>query len=309
MQSLISNFFSKAFFIGYFLPAALFVVFHSILICFFEPKIYNYIKVKETLWSLDPECIIPLIIMTICFFSILFMALNRSFIRFLEGYHYFPCKKYFVKKKQSEFDEINNKINNCKRILKQNKQDERNWRIITKLSQKKSTSFPPKKEDILPTLFGNAIRSFEKYSEEVYGIDAIVMWPRILAVVPENFQRHINDAKSIVDFGVNCFYMLLSTIFACCYYTIETKNWKGGFLFIIVILSSKTLAYKLSVSSAIQWGYTVKAVFDLYRHDLLNKIGIYRNFNLEKQRKVWEKLNKIFLYHGDIKTIEEITRA
>ena len=45
-------------------------------------------------------------------------------------------------------------------------------------------NWPPRRDLVLPTRFGNVIRAFENYANRVYGPDGIATWPRLFGVLP-----------------------------------------------------------------------------------------------------------------------------
>jgi hypothetical protein len=74
--------------------------------------------------------------------------------------------------------------------------------------------YPDRRGLILPTRLGNVIRSFEYYSDREYGIDSQEIWPRLAAVIPEDYAVYVDDAKTIFDFMMNC--SLLSLLLSFC---------------------------------------------------------------------------------------------
>jgi hypothetical protein len=66
-----------------------------------------------------------------------------------------------------------------------------------------NTELPDREEFILPTRLGNVIRCFERYSFVAYGMDAIVLWPRLVAKIDAGFASTIDDTKTSLDFMVN----------------------------------------------------------------------------------------------------------
>src|SRR5258708_37349608 len=72
---------------------------------------------------------------------------------------------------------------------------------------------------VLPTRFGNVIRCFERYSTLAYGMDAIVLWPRLVAKIGSEFAATIDEAKTSLDFMLNC--SLLSSFIGLVLLSIE----------------------------------------------------------------------------------------
>src|SRR5262249_35598717 len=60
--------------------------------------------------------------------------------------------------------------------------------------------YPDAEEYVLPTQFGNIFRALEVYSRVVYGLDAIPAWPRLLAVLPDQFRKQLAEANSLLSF-------------------------------------------------------------------------------------------------------------
>src|SRR5215510_4647528 len=68
-------------------------------------------------------------------------------------------------------------------------------------------AYPDKRGIVLPTRLGNAIRSFEYYSDREYGIDSVEIWPRLVSVIPTDYAVSIDDTKTTFDFMMNCSFL------------------------------------------------------------------------------------------------------
>jgi hypothetical protein len=55
--------------------------------------------------------------------------------------------------------------------------------------------FPPRRERLLPTRLGNAIRAFEQHSNVRWGLDSVTIWPRIEALLSAEERERIVDSK------------------------------------------------------------------------------------------------------------------
>lgn len=71
--------------------------------------------------------------------------------------------------------------------------------IIRELAEE----FPDQESLLLPTPFGNVLRSFETFPRIIYGLDAIPAWVRLLGVMPKDYIELIECAKAQLDFWVN----------------------------------------------------------------------------------------------------------
>jgi hypothetical protein len=65
-----------------------------------------------------------------------------------------------------------------------------------RLRRESLLEYPEQRELVLPTRFGNVLRAFEMYAGNVYGVESIHAWPRLLAVVPSEYQTALADARA-----------------------------------------------------------------------------------------------------------------
>jgi hypothetical protein len=303
--------------------------------------------------------------------SVALAILNFQLLQFLEGYGLL-AKTFLLSNQRKKFDNLNDKVETIRSCLKYIKNDEneispkvkeeclklinekgkteikkvkdyRNNKPYQKLMEeyvrlmyRSRSEYPLKREHLLATSFGNAIRSFELYSYEVYGIDSIAVWPRILQFVPNEQKESIVYAKAQVIFAMNLFYVLIAVIIEYIAFSFLTMfspmilvllsfiiisavaAFEINLLYVLIIIIVEyfslslmpapfpmvwiplvliiftSLAYKLATNSSKKWGEEVKTVFDLYRYDLLEKMGFdIKNINEEE---TWMRLNKRFLY-------------
>jgi len=129
----------------------------------------------------------------------------------------------------------------------------------------------------------------------MYNIDSIAIWPHMMYILPDGQKSELNDTKSVVDFAVNILYISVILMLEYIVLSSYTKTTPIlGFIVLLIIVSS--LSYRLAISSSIQWGSYVKAVFDFYRHDLLQKMGIKVPQTWDEERKIWDEINQSFIY-------------
>ena len=56
--------------------------------------------------------------------------------------------------------------------------------------------YPSKPEDIMPTQLGNVLKSAEKYSNDRYHLDSVLIWPRLEPALPKEFADSFRDAET-----------------------------------------------------------------------------------------------------------------
>jgi hypothetical protein len=63
----------------------------------------------------------------------------------------------------------------------------------------------PADDDYLPTKTGNTLRAGERRPAEKYGLDAIVVWPRLWLLLPADTRSELSQARSALDSAVASF--------------------------------------------------------------------------------------------------------
>lgn len=232
--------------------------------------------------------------------GIVLLAINRDLYRIMEGYRkYNPLKLFGRLEKRryrrlvSELEKLDDEYRECidsKREFPDKSRSRRN-EIMRQLAEE----FPDKEEYLLPTPFGNVLRSFEVYPRYMYGLEAIDGWGRLLAVIPKDYLDLIDAARAQVDFWVNLgvvFILLQIEYVVLAFITGTPLQWWVVLLFIAL----GTLAPLRATSAAREWGDFVKSAFDVYRFNLLESLGIDLPKSREEERKVWTKYSQAIIY-------------
>lgn len=181
--------------------------------------------------------------------------------------------------------------------------------------------YPRDKADVLGTRFGNINRAFEVYAENVYGVQGIVIWPRLSGVMPSAFQTVLSDARSQVD----CFLNL--TALALLFAVLELGRWAislGYGLWLgwptadvapspsVIEMFAATdwnallvapcsilfawLTYRMLLDRTLALGEQVKSAFDLYLGALPAQLGYELPATADEQDKFWRALRRSYSY-------------
>jgi hypothetical protein len=297
MFSDLSKLFSYGFVVGFFLPAMLLITATRLLVLLFEPKIATSLVdiwgQLEIVWTLPGALVVAWLLGT------LLLIINRALIRFLEGYGLLK-RIGLLNRQLQRFDTLKKRLDEVKEKRDTEKREYGEARPETireyrELFWEWRRVFPHERSFILPTRFGNTLRAFEVYPYVLYGIDSIALWPRMLALLPTDFRNSINEAKARVDFGVNMVYLTPLVILEYGILAIITTKLPMPWL-VFLLLVVTWLSYRLTISSALQWGDLVKSVFDLYRGDLLKQMGLKQPESWDEERKLWLALSRSFHY-------------
>ncbi|WP_406097339.1 hypothetical protein [Streptomyces sp. NBC_01013] len=156
-----------------------------------------------------------------------------------------------------------------------------------------SLTYPPPTmaEEIQPTRLGNILRAGELYPLARYGIDAVLIWPRLFHVLPERLLSLLIDARaqlelmltvsslsgtfSLVAGGYTYWASDSTTLFLGCL-------WGGAGL--------AWLSYRASLSIAVAYAQQIAVAFDLYRNDLIALLGEVRPSPAD-EHEYWERLS------------------
>lgn len=151
--------------------------------------------------------------------------------------------------------------------------------------------YPESDEQLLPTRFGNAIRSFECYSQDRYKLDAVTLWPHLVSSAPERSTREVNEARAGVDFFVCLFYtQAMVSITTIVTMAIQGKVEPRPLTAAVTGAVIAVLSYRGAIAATDSWGASVRALVDLGRQPLAAAYGISLPESLHDERRMWKAL-------------------
>jgi len=223
-------------------------------------------------------------------FAYLLYNFQYSLIRLFEGY--WPRRRFFLWLR-------NRRVASYQRL----------WKRLHSQAQSASTPqeaneiwaellafYPPPTylDKMMPTRLGNILRAAEIYPYERYGIDAVVIWPRLRPLLKPEVMALLEDRKTTLTFMLSM--SLLSALFSliwCPVLALRTNRWD---LFLLCALGWPLawMCYQNALQSALAYGEQLRATFDLYRHDLLKALNGPVPSTLEEERKEWLRLTRFF---------------
>jgi hypothetical protein len=190
---------------------------------------------------------------------------DRKVIRLLEGYWSgifglsFLFKKLQIEKRKKlsvELDKVNPYTNET-----YNKY----VRIDRQLQY-----YPTDERDILPTRLGNILRAAERRPLDRYGLDAIIIWPRLWILLPDGVRADLQAAYSDLNIAARVWlWSVLCLVWVPLY---ATCVWWWWLLPIVVIATALYIYYGWLLETAINYSKLIDAVFDLYRVNLYQSL-------------------------------------
>jgi len=181
-------------------------------------------------------------------------------------------------------------------------------------------SFPPSDESVMPTRLGNILRAAESYSSDRYGIDAVLMWPRLIHVIPDRYYDKVEQSNNGLAFLINCSLLslilaLLSALASGYQYLLSRCSslglsaplyfisvdlpsqiyWQRAILYLIAsgfMLLACFIFYKAALPIATQYGNMVRSTFDLFRFDLLAQLKLALPEDSDAEQDTWRKVSE-----------------
>lgn len=145
--------------------------------------------------------------------------------------------------------------------------------------------FSDDRDGLLPTLFGNSVRAFERHSKVRWGLDSIAAWPRIELLLSDTELETHADAKSDVAFFLNSGVLsfALGGILAADGIANRPVGLELAWLYLAPFIAAYLL-YGGAVGAAARWGSEVRSIIDIHRLELYERLGVRapRSFSDER---------------------------
>jgi len=219
----------------------------------------------------------------ITFFANLVYSQLPAILRFYEGRWDFPLGRYFQTIGK----------NRHRKHLEEIKNDQSRYEEIYY-----TYPLPTQPEQVMPTRLGNILKNAELYPKKRYGIDSVLIWPRLYQLLPERFIQTLAEARSSLDF------MLVISSLSMAFVLVG-----GSYLFFInapvriiifCILGGLFIAwmgYKGTISCGLLYAQQIKVAFDLYRNELIKQMHLPLPANPDEEKKRWNEIVQ-FLYRN-----------
>jgi hypothetical protein len=295
--------FSKSQLLSTLLPVVVFVLLALVLVV---PALPATLPVVQWVLSLDSQWRLAAVTLAVVLFAALLQNLNGPIIRFFEGY---PWRDSWVGQWRTRVHRG--------RMMAARDQWRGLWTLLVDpaaqqhpdyakvtdhwndLARTLNGLYPDEPDAVLPTRFGNVVRSFESYPWRQYKIRAITVFPRLAALLDESYSSSIDDAKASVDFMLNTSLLCgaLAVLIAVTHLAFPVRLATAGVLVplaceLAVLAGLAYFFYLEAIPRASAWGMTVKGAFDLFRWRLLEALGYQeRPESLEQEQALWEGIS------------------
>lgn len=156
------------------------------------------------------------------------------------------------------------------------------------------SKYYPAEARLLPTSLGNALRAAEDLATSRYGLDAVVVWPRLYPHIGTGLGRLVDSARNQLDVSVR----LVPTFVTCAMVSLGFLFSHGYWLLMpLGFLVMAVFSYRASIEAAAAFGVTMNSAIDLYRFDMLKGLHLPMPANLVAEKSSNEAISN-FLRQG-----------
>jgi hypothetical protein len=161
-----------------------------------------------------------------------------------------------------------------------------------------ATQFP-RQDRVRPTRFGNVMAAIDSYAYTRYGMDGVMLWPRIRQVAkPGDEWKALEGAQGRLDFAVAAVWIHVAVlVFALL--ALPPLFARDPLALIGLLLAGvfgAVVFYRTAVQNLTAYGLQVQAVFDLNRFALLDALRLPRPANAEEEYQTWAVVSASMLY-------------
>lgn len=149
---------------------------------------------------------------------------------------------------------------------------------------------PPQPQYLMPTRLGNSLRAAELRPQNKYGLDAVVCWPHLWLLLPDQARNELQEARANLNTAA--------------------RIWLWGVLFTLWTplalcalpagLGVAWFAYRWSLSAARSYGDLLDAVFDLYRNELYKALRWPLPTDSDEEKTMGARLSE-YLWRGPVR--------
>lgn len=208
---------------------------------------------------------------------------------------------------------------------------------LTVLINRHETIFPPDRNEIMPTPFGNMLKAAEFYSSDRYHLDSVIFWPSLIHAIEPSYNVRIQETRNQLSFVINT--SLLSIVFGLfCWIAvlyqaglcILLENEVASPLYFIEInlaphvyvermviyflvgtasFVTAVILYRASLVSVGEFGGMIRSSYDLFRFDLLRALHLPLPDNSQQERILWLRIGDLVKkgYYWDKKERQPFT--
>ena len=238
---------------------------------------------------------------------------SSMIVKLFEGYYFpEPIAKVLIYRNKIWHRKNTRNIRRVIELRKRGQVSEENSLVLADLAilelQALERQAPLDETNLMPTAYGNIMRSAEVYPKERYGIEGTVIWPRLNEVLPKEMKSELAENSSQLLFLLNSslsLYILMFYSFFLGFLQLLCTDTEyiscpmidPGFdlrfyvfvAFIFAMLGY--VLYRIALPLAEDYSQYIRASFDIYRAKLLKKLKIQNPNNPNEEFMLWRDIS------------------
>jgi hypothetical protein len=154
--------------------------------------------------------------------------------------------------------------------------------------------FPRSSALLKPTRLGNVLVAAEEYPYQLYRLDAVIWWPRLITLLPEGFRSQLDTALTplVALLNLSMVFTILALGSGATILLTDKRWWLGGLVIVSMLVLARA-CYLAATNQAMDYGQLIRVAYDLYRHDILKQMHVPMPDNLVEERLLWDTLNAV----------------
>ena len=190
---------------------------------------------------------------------------DRSILRFFEGYWptwSAPLRDRLLQRQRRWFDRAEDRWNElmAKQVEQPDAMTPEELEAWVNLDMR-LRQVPAQRSRQMPLKLGNILRAAETRPKDKYGLDAVVCWPRLWMVLPEEAKQAIADARSELNTAARIW--LWGILFLGWFVAGQWSWWA-----LLLGLGTAWVAHHWMLLAAAAYGELLESAFDLHRFKL-----------------------------------------
>lgn len=159
------------------------------------------------------------------------------------------------------------------------------------MARERLERYPRKAEYVMPTRLGNALKAGESYGKTQYNLDTVLLWTQLVSVASDELKEGLTRTRTTMDFYAGIFW--LSPLFAFASVGAALYARDAVYLLGLVALCLCPLAYSGTVRAATSYASVMRALVDMTRVDLAEKVGLQLPAKLADERELWDAYSEL----------------
>lgn len=149
----------------------------------------------------------------------------------------------------------------------------------------------PARDRLMPTMLGNVLRAGEDLPRARYGMDSVLLWPHVHALLRPGIAAAVDDQRDQLDATARMSATLLVAA-AVSLGLLLNHGWWLTLPAALLVLS--LIAYRAAVAAGVAYATVVNAAIDMHRFDLLRALHLGLPHDLAEERRQWRQLGDFF---------------